>query len=417
MVTKPYDWEGGAALQEHSKRKHKILREYFRKYLAVRCQIPHQTRFRLAVIDGFAGGGRYECGSVGSPLIIIEELRTAVESANIYRAANNLPKLEIEGLFVMSDVDRVALSMLEANCAPLIGAIKSECPDLHLLTQFQAGEFENLYPFIKGLVAQGRYRSALYNLDQCGHAQVQRSTLIDIMQSMPSAEIFLTFAIETLLAFLAKTDPERAAAQLRHLEVSPTDLRAIEEIISNDAWLGAAERLVFDVFGKCAPFVSTFSINNPTGWRYWLIHFANSYRARQVYNNTLHDNSTSQAHFGKSGLEMLSYDPKHDGEKYLFDVSGREKAKTQLLEDIPRLVSESGDAINVGEFYEAAYSATPAHSDDVHTAMIEAADLEVLTPNGGSRRSANTIEPTDTLRLKRQRTFFPMFLGKPNSGN
>jgi three-Cys-motif partner protein len=410
MVKKAYDWLGGATLQEHSRQKHKILREYFHKYLAVRCQIPHQSRFRVAVIDGFAGGGRYSCGSPGSPLIIIEELRAAVERANIYRAENNLAKLEIECLLVMSDESPAAIDALKSNAAPLLAAAKEDCPALHLRTQYEIGQFESLYPKVKALVEAGRYRSVLYNLDQCGHAQVNRATLVDIMHSTTSAEIFLTFAIETLLAFLVKADLERTASQLKHLDVSPTDLRGIEKIISKDDWLGAAERIVFDVFGKCAPFVSPFSINNPVGWRYWLIHFANNYRARQVYNDILHDNATEQAHFGKSGLEMLTYDPRHSGEKYLFDMTGRVSAKTQLMDDIPRLVSESGDAISVGDFYAAAYSATPAHSDDVHAAIIDAPDLEVLTPNGGVRRSANAIEAGDTLRLKAQRSFFPMFL-------
>ena len=48
MVAKPYDWADGATLEDHSRRKHKILREYFFNYLAVRCQLPQQTRFRLA---------------------------------------------------------------------------------------------------------------------------------------------------------------------------------------------------------------------------------------------------------------------------------------------------------------------------------------------------------------------------------
>ena len=50
---------------------------------------------------------------------------------------------------------------------------------------------------------------------------------------------------------------------------------------------------------------------------------------------------------------MLSYDPSHDeGMLYLFDASGRASAKNELLEDIPRLVTEAGDAIAVQEFYE-----------------------------------------------------------------
>jgi three-Cys-motif partner protein len=85
MVEKRYSWETGATLEEHSKRKHKIVREYFARYLAVRCQLPMQSKFRLAIVDGFAGGGRYKCGSPGSPIIFIEELRLAAEELNIKR--------------------------------------------------------------------------------------------------------------------------------------------------------------------------------------------------------------------------------------------------------------------------------------------------------------------------------------------
>jgi hypothetical protein len=171
---------------------------------------------------------------------------------------------------------------------------------------------------------------------------------------------------------------------------------------------------VFETFRTCAPFVSPFSINNPDGWRYWLIHFGNFYRARQVYNNVLHENSSAQAHFGRSGLNMLSYDPSHeDGSLYLFDLSGREAAKNQLLTDIPKLISGSGDVIAVGDFYESIYNTTPAHTDDVHSAIIENPDVEVITPAGGERRKANTIAIGDMLKLKPQTSFYPMFLREP----
>jgi hypothetical protein len=107
---------------------------------------------------------------------------------------------------------------------------------------------------------------------------------------------------------------------------------------------------------------------------------------------------------------MLSYDPEHDDSAlYLFDASGRQMAKDQLLEDIPRLISESGDVIGVGDFYESIYNLTPAHTDDVHTAIIENPDIEVITPGGGERRKANTIGVDDVLKLKGQKSFFPLF--------
>ena len=102
MVEKPYLWEQGATLEEHSRRKHKILREYFARYLAVRCQRPQQTRFRLAIVEGFSGGGRYECGTAGSPIIFIEELRFAAEQFNIRRASEGMAPLEIECLLLFN---------------------------------------------------------------------------------------------------------------------------------------------------------------------------------------------------------------------------------------------------------------------------------------------------------------------------
>jgi three-Cys-motif partner protein len=411
VVEKRYEWADGATLEEHSRRKHKILREYVFDYLTVRCKLPQQERFRLAIVDGFAGGGRYQCGAAGSPLIFIEELKRAVEAVNTLRAVQGLGAIEIECLLVFNDASRDAIELLKTHVAPIQADIALTCPKLHLHVEYLNEFFEVAYPKIKDLLGRGRYRSVIFNLDQCGHSHVERGTILDIMHSWPAAEIFYTFVITSLLAFLQKDQPERLRAQLDHLGIPANDVQALDGLMSRKDWLGTAEKIVFDAFRLCAPYVSPFSINNPGGWRYWLIHFANAYRARQVYNNILHDNASLQAHVGRPGLNMLSYDPRHDeGMLYLFDDNGRASAKIQLLDDIPRLVTEAGDAISVMEFYESIYNFTPAHADDVHAAIIENPDLEVITPAGGERRRANTITVNDVIKLKKQRSFFPMFL-------
>jgi three-Cys-motif partner protein len=410
MVAKPYSWKDGALLEQHTKRKHKILREYVARYLAVRCSFPHQARFRLAIADGFAGGGRYSCGTVGSPIIFIEELRAATEAFNLKRAGDGMSPLDIECLFLFNDQDSETVEILKNHVEPLLAAIRDEVPRLHLRALYFSQAFENAYPEIKILLLRAGYQNVLFNLDQCGNSHVDRGTLADIVSSFNSAEVFYTFAIATLLAFLTKANPEIVKKQLGFLGVTTTDLAPLEGLMSNREWLGAAERLVFESFRSCATYVSPFSINNPDGWRYWLIHFANNVRARQEYNNILHNNNSMQAHFGRSGLHMLSYDPSHDANAlYLFDVSGRQAAKQQLLDDIPRLVTTFGDAVSVGQFYESIYNMTPAHMDDVHAAMIENPDLEVRTPNGGDRRKGSQIAAGDTLRMKDQRSFFPVF--------
>ena len=411
MVEKRYKWAEGAALEDHSRRKHKILREYFFNYLTVRCQLPQQSRFRLAIVDGFAGGGRYSCGTAGSPVIFLEELKNATESVNGQRAARGLGVIEIECLLVLNDVDREVIEILKGNMAPICGAIQQTLPELHLRVEYLNQKFENAYPVIKQFLSEGRYRNVLFNLDQYGHSHVDHKILADIMRSYRSVEVFYTFAIEALISFLQKSKPALLASQLAHIGLDGNDLKGLEGTMNKHSWLGAAERLVFKAFRTCAPFVSPFSINNPEGWRYWLIHFANFYRARQVYNNILHDNSSAQAHFGRSGLNMLSFDPDHDaGTLYLFDDPGRQMAKAQLLDDIPRLISESGNVLGMADFYENIYNETPAHADDVHAAIIGSPDVEVLTRAGGARRKANTIAVNDVLRLKAQKSFFPMFL-------
>jgi three-Cys-motif partner protein len=411
MVTKSYDWVKGEILDDHSRRKHKIIREYFADYLRVRCQLPMQSKFRLAVVDGFAGGGRYSCGTPGSPIIFIEELIRAEGSLNITRAAQGMAPIEIECLLVFNDAARDAVELLKTHVAPFEAKIKDTFSRLHLRVEYMSSIFEDAYSTIRNLLHCGRYSSVLFNLDQSGYSKVGRSTLIDIMQSYDAPEIFYTFMIGALIPFLQKTDPKLLEAQLAPFGLTSASVRELDApLMSKPNWLGAAERMVFGTFRTCAPYVSPFSINNPDGWRYWMIHFAKRPRARQVYNNVLHANSSLQAHFGRSGLEMLAYDPAHDtGNLFLFDESGRQRSRSQLLDDIPRFISERGDAISVEDFYASVYNITPAHSDDVHAAIMESPDLEVITPSGRERQKANTIVVGDTIRLKRQRSF-PMFL-------
>lgn len=412
MVKSTYQWEEGANLEEHSKRKHKVLREYFRQYLITRCKLPQQEKFRLTVIDGFAGAGIYGCGSHGSPLIFIDVLKNTLNEINIGRVTQGLKVIEIECFFVFNDAEPEVIHLLRTNAAPLLAEIKETVPQLHIKVDYQSKKFDEAYPEIKAKISSGNYRNVLFNLDQYSHSHVSLATIKDIMSSWKSAEIFLTFMIGALLAYASpQKEKDRALGKIPEVSGEIHALtQDMESALSKTEWLGRAEKIVFDTLKGFAPFSSPFSINNPDGWRYWFIHFANSYRARQVYNDILHTNSSTQAHYGRAGLNMLSYNPAHEGRLYLFDEDSRKLAKEELYDDIPRLVSEYGDALTVEEFYIAAYNETAAHSDDIHEMVIANPDMQVLTPTGGERRKANTIRPDDILTIKTQRSMFPLFL-------
>lgn len=103
---------------------------------------------------------------------------------------------------------------------------------------------------------------------------------------------------------------------------------------------------------------------------------------------------------------MLSYDPAKEGQLYLFDDTARKHAFEQLCDDIPRLVLETGDTMEVGDFYDAAYNTTPAHADDINRALIESEDIEIFTEAGGERRTPNNIAANDIIKVKRQLRLF-----------
>jgi len=193
MSKKDYEWEEGAELKEHTRRKHKILREYFHQYLYVRCRLPQQTKFRLAVVDGFSGAGRYACGTPGSPIIFLEELKGAFNRISIERKSQGLADLGIECLLIFNDLNPDAISLLKEHCAPLLAEIRDQCNGLHIEVEYMNSEFEEAYKIIKPRVRAGTYLNVIYNLDQCGHSWVGRRTVVDIMSSTKSVEIIFTF--------------------------------------------------------------------------------------------------------------------------------------------------------------------------------------------------------------------------------
>lgn len=400
----------GAVLDEHTKKKHTILREYFRQYLITRCQLPQQGKFKLIVVDGFSGAGRYKCGGHGSPLIFVEVLESTLREINGRRVAEGFRPIHIECLLILNDFDRSVVEQLRQNIAPLLARAKDNLSELQIQVDYCSQKFDEVYPQIKNKLKSIKCRNVLFNLDQYGYSKVDTEVIRDITQSWDSAEIFFTFSIDTILAYISSNQKKNSVPLKPEIrEKVYAFLESGEPLITKEIWLGDVERIIFENLKNHAPFVSPFSINNPDGWGYWLMHFANSYRARQVYNNILHENSMAQAHFGRSGLNMLSYDPKYKGQLYLFDNNARESAKNELYDDIPRLIAESGDVLGMEDFYRAAYSETPAHSDDIHEMIIKNPDIEVITESGGERRRPNTIKATDVLRLKSQKSMFSMF--------
>ncbi len=404
-----FTWAEGAELEDHSKKKHEILRNYLLKYLSIRCQIRNAEKFRFAFIDGLCGGGRYKCGSPGSPLIVLESLLETASSLNLIRQSENTKPIVLEAHLYFNDIDAEAIEKLKNEIAHLASTCSQhEYLDTHI--NFSSCAFNDFYPLVKDSLISNKLRSVFFNLDQGGNSLVDFSILKDIMCSWPNPEILFTFMIETITSYLSTEQSKSTVRLPGECEVEVYELlKNSSELINKKEWLGKTERIVYELLRSYCQYLSPFSINNSDGWRYWLLHFANNYRARQAYNDTLHSENVTQAHFGRSGLKMLSYESSSEGQLYLFDENSRQQSLKELENDIPELISGSGDAMTVDEFFFQIYSETPAHSDDIQTALINAPDIEIITTNGGSRRKSNTIHTTDTIKLSPQKSFFELF--------
>lgn len=414
MVSKQYQWKDGVKLKPHTQKKHAILREYFLQYLLTRCHYPTRN-FKLVVVDAFSGSGIYEDGSYGSSLIFLDTLHEALVRENTARAENNLPNLTIECLLFFNDANIETIDLLRANVYELLAMLQTP-QELSTKIGYSSNLFNEWYPELKQQIKQTRCNNVFFNLDQCGYTHVHRAVIQDILTSWKSAEVLLTFMIDSLITYLSPTNKNVQLEPALQNQIILLSEEFKQNSFSKVEWLGRAERLVFDFLGQAAQFVSPFSINNTEGWRYWLMHFATSYRARQVFNNVLHQDIATQAHYGRAGLNMLSYTPGDESQLYLFNDDSREAAKQALHDDIPNLISQSGDMLMMDDFYKLAYNDTPAHSDDIHEMMIQNPDVEVCTTeDGGKRRKPNTIKSTDIIRLTRQRSFFSFFDKDPNS--
>lgn len=406
MVKREIDWKDNAELPDHSRRKHKILADYVFEYVRVRAT-PLRRGLKLAIVDGFSGAGRYKCGSPGSPLIFIEQLRLAIDTINIERGQQNLPAFTIDCLLLLNDRKRAVVEQLKTFVEPIRAEIRETGPHLTLNVQYFSRDFKQLYPEVRQILQARGVTNVLFNLDQYGHSQILFSTLADIMSSFERPEIFYTFMIKPLVAFLQQSDPARFRQQMAYLDLTEGELSKLDGLMGKSEFLAVAERIVYGHFGGLAPFVSPFSIHSPGGWKYWLIHFTTQPRGRQVYNNILHRNATYQAHAGRAGIFSLGYDERlSDTRLHLFGPNDQVRSLDELREDIPQFLRLIGEQVPVEEFDARVFNRTPARVDDIRQAVIDSQEISVVTPDGGTRRKAHTIDRKDLLILSPQRSFF-----------
>jgi len=418
LPPRKYDWADGVLLKDHTAKKLDVLRSYFHNYLRVKCT-PLNRKFKISIVDGFAGGGIYKCGTSGSPLVFLEELATFADETAIWRKQNNIPELEaIDCLFVVNELDPEANAVLEPLLIQWEVENKLSGRKLSVSIVRKQKPFAEVYPELKSLLLAHKFSNVLFNIDPCGYTQVNLPIIQDILGSFRSAEVFFTFMIGSLFNYSSWLNPKKTNGLMRDFCGSQEEFFKDDSFRKKEEWLGTVEKIIYDEFSTTAKFASPFAINQSgnSGYNYWLMHFANSHRAREVYNDILYKNSGVQAHRGKSGLKMLGYTSNDPGVR-TFDWGGdlRVENINSLQNDLPNAISEFGDAVEIQTLKASIYNGTTSHSDDIKSVLIDHTDIEVLTKSGGKRRTPGAISDDDIVRLNDQRQLFPILqkLKKP----
>ena len=407
-----HDWHsnGGSSIGSHTRKKHDVIRGYFREYLMKRCEHPHSDSFRMAIADVCSGANTYNTGEDGSPMIFVKTFLEAAVTVQLKREKNGMkPFKNFECFLLLNDIDEEAINKLKVIYGDWERENRHRLQQagVHIIPKFFTRDFEIAWRDFLGEIKSRKYTNVIYNIDQCGHKVASPSVIKTLIDTTKSVEVFLTYAIEAKLHHLSQRDENRFRSDMRPLGDVEGSLENIyHKHCGKDEFLGLAENFIYGSYNITAEYVSPFAIYNPDGWQYWLLHLAKKPSARQVYNDVLHDlKGVTQAHYGHSGLKMHSYIPDaENGTLYLFDDDSRASARSVLPSDIEEILALREDRkMTIGTFQKIAYKATPAHHEDIMESAIENPSIEIVTEDkGGKRRKPQGVKDSDVIRMKRQ---------------
>lgn len=421
MAINHYDWSNGPdAIQQHSIAKHRILQSYLAAYFQTLVSSPHQDVLRLTLVDGFAGGGLYYHSDTrelvwGSPFICLNATREAGFRINEDRHK----PLHLDVSYFFIEANHNAYLHLDKTLRQE-GYEKELGQSIQVRNAKFQDEADGILQFIKK--KSPRNGRSIFILDQYGYKEVPTGLIQKIFRSLPSAEIILTFGVDSFLNFAS----DKALTQDLVTTMGVTDLwqgKTLDEIKSSERdWrLFIQSSLYRNLVASCgAEYFTPFFIRNKKGHGdYWLIHMSQHHRARDVMTEVHWDNQNYFIHYGGAGLnmfQMIGYDPDHDtrfkGQTELgfeFDDIARDASVTSLMEQIPRLIYANDVGLSFGELFTKTCNGTPASASIYREALGQLLDYTTITVegiDGRTRKSGQQIKDSDQIMPTRQRKLF-----------
>lgn len=204
MSYRQYDWSNGpAVIQQHSITKLDVLRAYLIEYFKTLTSNRGREEFRLTIVDGFAGGGLYYHQDTkkeihGSPLVCLESVR----EAEFYLNKDRTKKLKLDVDYFFIEKDKNAYNHL-LKTLRIQGYDTSPNSKIRIESQNFHDRVNDIVRFIK--TKSPKNGRSIFILDQYGYSGVPTALIKHIFDTLPKAEVILTFNIDSLINY-ANTD-------------------------------------------------------------------------------------------------------------------------------------------------------------------------------------------------------------------
>ena len=367
--------------------------------------------FKIALVDGFAGGGKYEGGEEGSPLVLLRAVEEAGYLINCSRSPTTQVKIRANHYFVEKNNN---------NYVSLQESIKD--------SEYKSRLDENLFLFegefrqhlakivghIKEIAPKGG-GGAIFFLDQKGYTDVSIQDIQYIRNRLPQSEIIVTIGIGWLIDFIG--DEERLRSTASNIGISQyLDTNEIVEIKKERSaeWRSIVESRFSVAFKKATgySFFVPFFIEPQYSHRgYWLLHLSSNVRAHNVMMQVIWRKGNYMKHYGDTGLDIYQISYKPSNQLILpgmsFREMQREEHKKGLIEKIPDYIWETGGG-SLLDIVKNTCNKTAADLPlykDSFSEVWNQGDIDIRGKGGGKKKKRE-IHDSDIIIPKRQMSFF-----------
>lgn len=411
-----FEWnpnERPPVIEEHSRAKLTVLRDYLRAYFDKLSVGLPRDEFKLDMIDGFAGGGTFlEDNKIidGTPLIMLEESNAAKCRLNEGRTK----PIHFDFRYYFIDKKRAHIDHLEKVLRSR--GYQTDDGEINVLCdQFENVTEKILREIVRRQPIAGR---SIFLLDQCGYSRVKFSVIQSILRRLPTAEVILTFASDILINTLS----ERHSFIKSVAPVGLTQARINELIQRRDD--GDRDRALVQraLRGEIrantgATYDTPFFIRPRKSRRaLWFLHLSRHPTARDVMIRCHWSNSNIFEHYGTGDFEMLGWDALRS-EKTLNLFQFGEIENIELREALcntmpPELFSlASGEPVTFDAVKRELANKTAARFSDLEAIILElfrGKEIEILGADGKHRTPRlTTLRPHDRIKMPEQSILLP----------